>query len=263
MSLRSPPPNIHLPKLLPDRVHAAMLHVVSLAQCATAYTCSWAANATLPRVRLKAENDRLRQKVALLNEQIRIKNTRILKIAPHRRPHYCSTERMAILELRAARGWSQQNTANVFHVSLVTIATWMKRLNESGPNALLQLPLAVNHFPEFVAHTVKRLKQLCPQLSKVKIAQMITRAGLHLSPTTVRRMLKSRPQPPRKNRITRPSQPLEAAKRNNIWHVDLTAVPVCSRWRILDSLAATCATAIVAILSLGSHISSNRDTAST
>ena len=61
------------------------------------------------RVRLKVENDRLRQKVGQLEEQIRIKDARMEQINPHQRPHYPPTERMAILELRTARGWSQAN----------------------------------------------------------------------------------------------------------------------------------------------------------
>jgi hypothetical protein len=32
------------------------------------------------------------------------------QIPAHRRPHYPPTERMAILELRAARGWNQVQT---------------------------------------------------------------------------------------------------------------------------------------------------------
>jgi hypothetical protein len=38
----------------------------------------------------------------------------------------------------------------------------------------------VNKFPNFVRHIVQRLKVLCPSLGKVKIAQMLARAGLHL-----------------------------------------------------------------------------------
>jgi hypothetical protein len=33
------------------------------------------------------------------------------QITTHRRPHYPPTERIAILELRAARGWTQVQTA--------------------------------------------------------------------------------------------------------------------------------------------------------
>jgi hypothetical protein len=39
----------------------------------------------------------------MLRQEIRIKDARMTQIAPQRRPHYPSTERMAILELKAAR----------------------------------------------------------------------------------------------------------------------------------------------------------------
>ena len=54
-----------------------MLHVVSLAQYATVYTRSWAADSTNQRVRLKAEKDRAEQEPAMLREEIRIKDSRI------------------------------------------------------------------------------------------------------------------------------------------------------------------------------------------
>jgi hypothetical protein len=44
----------------------------------------------------------------------------------------------------------------------------------------------VNKFPDFVAYFVRRLKILCPTLGKVRIAQILARAGLHLGPTTIR-----------------------------------------------------------------------------
>ena len=63
-----------------------MLHVVSLAQFATVYTRSWAVDSLNERVRLKAENNRLRQEFSLLQEEIRIKDSRMAQINPHRRP---------------------------------------------------------------------------------------------------------------------------------------------------------------------------------
>ncbi len=44
-------------------------------------------------------------------------------------------------------------------------------------------PPPVNKFPEFVSHAVRRLKTLCPSMGKVKIAQILARAGLHLGMT--------------------------------------------------------------------------------
>ncbi|HBK80450.1 MAG TPA: hypothetical protein DDZ83_12420, partial [Nitrospinae bacterium] len=54
-------------------------------------------------VRLAAQNERLREECSLLREEIRIKDARMDFITPHRRPRYGPCERMAILELRAAR----------------------------------------------------------------------------------------------------------------------------------------------------------------
>ena len=65
-----------LPPNWPRRVKSALLHVIALAQYAAAYTRGWAANSRLARLRLKAENDQLRREVALLAEEIRIKDGR-------------------------------------------------------------------------------------------------------------------------------------------------------------------------------------------
>ena len=183
------PPTIALPKSWTKHVRTAMLHVISLAQYATAYTRSWAADSTNGRIRIKAEYERSQQEIVLFREEMRIKDTRMALISPHRRPYYPPAERMAILELRAARGWSLQQTADAFLVTAATIASWMKRLDEERPDALVQLREPVNKFPDFVRYAVLRLKTLCPEMGKAKIAQMLCRAGLHLGTTTVGRML--------------------------------------------------------------------------
>ncbi|MEE9294615.1 MAG: hypothetical protein V3W34_06615 [Phycisphaerae bacterium] len=105
MTKHTNPPRIPLPRGWPRRVKSAMLHVISLAQYSMAYTRGWAANSPVARVRLKAENERLKQQVALIMEEIRIKDARTNRVAPHKRPHYAPTERLSILELRAAHGW--------------------------------------------------------------------------------------------------------------------------------------------------------------
>ena len=60
------PPRIPLPGDWPLHVKSAMLHLISLAQYASAYTREWAVNSPISRIRLKAENDRLRERAALL-----------------------------------------------------------------------------------------------------------------------------------------------------------------------------------------------------
>ena len=209
-------------------VKSAVLHVISLAQFTVAYTRGWAANSPNARIRLKAKLDQAHQEIALLREQIRILNARMSAIDPHRRPHYPPRERMAILELKAARNWSLEQTANAFLVTAATVASWMKRLNKEGPDALVQLHVPVNKFPDFVRYTVQRLKMLCPMMGKVKIAQTLARSGLHLGPTTISRMLKEKPRHETPSTGPVPSSDgrvVTAKYSGHVWHVDLTTVP--------------------------------------
>jgi hypothetical protein len=150
------------------------------------------------------------------------------RIPAQRRPHYPSIERMAILEPRAARGRSLSQTARRFLVTPATIASWMQRLDDEGPDALVQVREPVNRFPDFVRYIVCRLKVLCPTMGKVKIAQILCRVGLHLSATTVGRMLKE-PLRPRPTAATdTPARAVTAKSTNHVWHVDLSAVPISS-----------------------------------
>ena len=151
-------PQIPLPKSWNKHVRSSLLHVISLAQFAVAYTRGWAANSINPRLRQKSEMQRLTAIVALLREEIRIKDARMSRISPHRRPQYQPVERMAILELRAAQAWTSRQTAKTFLVTDATIGSWLKRIDEEGPDSLLQLREPVNRFPEFVRYAVQRLK---------------------------------------------------------------------------------------------------------
>ncbi len=223
MLVEPQPPRIHLPKGWRDCVKSAVLYAISLSHYAIVYARAWAADSINARVRLAAENDRLHQECALLREEFRLKDVRMAQIVPLRRPHYGSVERMAILELRAVRGWSLKQTADTFLVTPATIAAWVKRIDDHGANALVQLREPVNKFPDFVRYIVQRLKILNHAMGKVKIAETLCRAGLHLGVTTVGRILKEVPQ----------SDPGDAAPcirivtarhPNHVWHVDLTAV---------------------------------------
>ncbi len=190
-----------------------------------AATRGWAADSMNRSLRQRAEADRLEQAIHLLREEIRIKYARMQHIEARKRPHYPPTERLAILELRAARSWSLAQTARTFLVTPLTISSWTARLDEEGPDVLVRLPEPVNRFPEFVGYVGRRLKVLCPAMGRVRIARVLARAGLHLGPTTVRRMMRA-PRPP-KPRPGLESVPrlITARKPNDLWHVDLTTVP--------------------------------------
>jgi putative transposase len=218
-------PNIPLPRDWSCRVKSAILHVISLAQFAMAYTRSWAVNSQVARVRLKAENDQLRQHAAFLEDELHIKDARMTRIPAQGRPHYLPTERMSILEMRAAHGWSTQQTADAFLVTAATIASWMKRLDEQGADALVQIREPVNKFPDFIRYAVQRLKTLCPTLGKVKMAEVLCRAGLHLGATTVGRIHKETPHPTPRKAAAATGRVVTARKPNHVWHIDLTTVP--------------------------------------
>ena len=181
---------IPLPKAWPLRVRSAVIHTISLSRTSLIHTRSWAANHFNARIRLKEEDERLRNEISLLQEESRIKDARMGQTPAQRRPHYPPVERLAIRELRAARGWSLQQTAARFLVTPLTIASWNSRLDEEGADALVRMPVPVNKFPEFVGYLVQRLKVVCPTMGKTRIANVLCRAGLHLGSTTVHRMLR-------------------------------------------------------------------------
>src|SRR3989441_370196 len=153
-----------LPRGWPRRIRSAAVHAISLSTFALTAALGWAAQSLNPRLRLRAEIERLQQEIQLLREETRIKDSRMQQIEAQKRPHYPPTERLAILELRAARNWSLAQTARTFLVTPVTIASWMTRVDEEGPDALVRLPEPVNKFPDFVGYLVRRLKILCPTL---------------------------------------------------------------------------------------------------
>src|SRR5213594_5101723 len=162
-----------LPRGWPRRVRSAVVQVISLARTSLALTQGWASESMNGQLRRRVEGDRLQGEIQLLREEIRIKDARMEQIEAHKRPHYPPTARLAILELRAARGWSLAQTARIFLVTPATICSWTMRLDEEGPVALVRLPEPVNRFPDFVGYVVKRLRVLCPTLGKVKMAQIL------------------------------------------------------------------------------------------
>jgi len=214
-----------LHKNWPLRVRSAVVHAISMSNVVFTITRSHAENHFNARVRIQAENDRLRREVSLLSEELRIKDARMERIPAQRRPHYPPKERLAILELRAARAWSLAQTARRLLVTPLTVASWTKRLNDEGPDALVQLREPINRFPDFVRYLVRRLKVNCPSLGSRGIARLFARAGLHLGATTVRRMLRPalKPAPSLARRST--PQIVQAKRSNHVWHADLTTVP--------------------------------------
>ncbi len=155
MPLRSPEAALPLPRGWRKVTRAGVLHAVSVA--AMAMTSAWSRASRSSRQRSLAEVDRLRSENALLTEELDLKDSRWARVPARRRPYYGPVQRMRILELRAARGWSTKQTADRFLVREETIASWMRRLDEEGEAALVRLAEPVNKFPDLVAYLVRRL----------------------------------------------------------------------------------------------------------
>ena len=240
-------PSLPFPKTWPKVARRSVLHAISVA--ASALTQAWSrASSGRRAIRAEAESDQLRAEIALLTEELSLKGERWRRVHPHRRPHYGPVQRMRILELRAARGWSIHQTAERFHVTEETNASWMRRLDEGGEAGLVRTDKPLNKFPDFVAYLVRSLKRTCPAFGKKKIAQVLARAGLHLGVSTVRRMLE-RDQVKGDVAAEMPVPEPRAVKAhapNDIWHVDLTVVP-----RFLGPVAPVCQVSAVALRLVG------------
>jgi transposase InsO family protein len=216
---------IPLPKGWSRHVRSAIVHAVSMATIAFTHALARVANNPDAQIRAQVEIDRLQREVDLLLEEARIKDARMERLPAQRRPHYPPSERLAILELRAARAWSQAETARRLLVTPLTVASWTQRLDDEGPDALVQVREPVNRFPELVSYVVQRLKVLCPKMGARRLANTLARAGLHLGATTVRRKLMPAPKPyPKTNRPADPKA-VTAKSPNHVWHLDLTTVP--------------------------------------
>ena len=96
--------DIIIPKSWPKNIKSTVLHVISLAHYAITYARGWAANSINARARLQARLSNALGEIAKLREELRIKDARMAKIDAQERPHYPPVERMAILELKTARG---------------------------------------------------------------------------------------------------------------------------------------------------------------
>ncbi len=103
-----------LPKSWTKTIESSVLHAVSLASAALSTAWARAASHRRPRVQMVAELERAKTETALLKEELSIKDARWSRVPPRRRPYYSPIQRMRILRLKAARGWSSSQTAGVF-----------------------------------------------------------------------------------------------------------------------------------------------------
>jgi len=214
-----------LPDCWPKSIKSVLIHVITMARIASLYTRSRCIKNGNDAVTIQLQ--RAQEEIGLLKEELSIKDSRMKRISGGRRPHYTPTERLAILELKAARGWSNIQTAEAFLICPDTIDYWSKMLDDVRPKTLLRTTQPINKLPDFIKYIVARLKVLAPVMGKVKIAQALTKAGLLLSASTVGRILKDNITPPEEpdSCPAKVSRRTHARYPNHIWNIDLTVVP--------------------------------------
>ena len=171
MLTKPQPPLIHLPMGWQDCVMSAGRHAITLAHYAIVYARARAADTSMPGCDSQQRTTGFRKsaRCCAKNPASRTPAPRRSRRSDAHITPYTSARRSSILELRAARGWTLKQTADTFLVTPATIASWVKRIDENGPDVLLQLREPVNQFPDFVRYIVQRLKILSPAMGKVKI----------------------------------------------------------------------------------------------
>ena len=234
-------PPLALPRQWPQHAADAIIHAIAMARVAIAHVHGGFAASPIARIVLRSEDARLRSELAQLREQMRIKDARMARIPAKNRPRYLPHEPHAILMLRAAAGWSAAQTARMFLVSPPTIADWGKALRDESRETLVTMAVPVNRFPDYVRLLVRQLKVTSPTMGRRRTADTLCRAGLHLSPSTVRRVLvRTAPSPANDQGLGRlgartsanDSSPAEPARTvtarypHHVWNLDTTLVPI-------------------------------------
>jgi hypothetical protein len=100
-----------LPRGWTRRVRSSVLHAISLATAALTV-----ARARAGSEGFRTELERAEHEIALLREELDLKDSRWIRLSPRRRPHYTPVQRMRILQLKAARNWSCEQAAEALMI---------------------------------------------------------------------------------------------------------------------------------------------------
>ncbi len=156
--------DVPLPRGWTKHVKSALIQAVSLAATALNLAYSRACKNQSVGQRLAADLDRLSTEIALLKQELDIKDARWSRLPSRRRPHYTPVQRLRILQIKAARGWSCAQAARAFLINEQTLHSWLERVDEEGKRSLIQTAEPVNRFPHFVRYLVQQLSVLLPSI---------------------------------------------------------------------------------------------------
>jgi hypothetical protein len=88
----SEPPKLYLPKGWPSIATEAIFRIIAMARVAMIHAWNWSSDSN--ELNLRATGERFRTENSLLRREIAIKDERMWRIPPRRRPNYTSGERL-------------------------------------------------------------------------------------------------------------------------------------------------------------------------
>ena len=96
-----------------------------------------------------------------------------------------------------------------------------EKVSNAADNCLGSFREPINKFPQYVRYLVQQIKVLCPVLGKLKISQILARAGLYVGASTVGHMLKEKQvSPPAEERKKEGRKGVVTSKRpNHLWKI--------------------------------------------
>ncbi len=122
--------DLSFPRGWTKHAKSALIQAVSLAATALNLVYGRACKNRRVRQRLAADLDRLSTEISLLKQELDIKDARWSRLPSRRRPYYTPVQRMRILQLKAARGWSGEQAARAFLINEQTLRSWLERVDE-------------------------------------------------------------------------------------------------------------------------------------
>ena len=154
----------------------------------------WRARAASRRP-LAAEIDLLHEQLEQLRAENEILRTRLLRLAPRRRPRFRPWQRLQILLHASRHALSTRATARTFLITVQTLTNWRKDVAR-GLKELVRTREPMNRLSHLVGEIARYLKSEWPRWGSRRIAGILARLGLKGSRTSVQRILR-RPEPSR------------------------------------------------------------------
>ena len=147
---------------------------------------------------LAAEIDLLHERLEQLRGENEILRTRLLRLAPRRRPRFRPWQRLQILLHASRYALSMRATARTFLVTAQTLVNWRKDAAR-GLKDLIRTREPMNRLPDLVEQITRYLKSEWPRWGSRRIAGILARLGLKGSRTSVQRILR-RSWPPERSK---------------------------------------------------------------